>query len=105
MSPQPPACAWSMGEPCDYYVTQRNWYTYVTPRNGKLVDRWSGAELLNTTAQLEEVIKAASRVWIITDSERLGRRFEDDFLRVIVEQFTKVYTADGVAVLLSLIHI
>ena len=101
MSPQPPACAWSMGEPCDYYVTQRNWYTYVTPRNGKLVDRWSGAELLNTTAQLEEVIKAASRVWIITDSERLGRRFEDDFLRVIVEQFTKVYTADGVAVLVA----
>lgn len=101
MSPQPPACAWGMGEPCDYYLTQRNWYTYVTPRDGKLVDRWSGAELLNTTAHFVEIIKRAPRVWIITDSERLGRRFEDDFLRVIVEQFTKVYDAEGVAVLVT----
>ena len=101
MSPQPPACAWGMGEPCDYYLTQRNWYTYVTPRDGKLVDRWSGAELLNTTEHFAEVVKAAPRVWIITDSERLGRRFEDDFLRVIVEQFTKVYDAEGVAVLVT----
>jgi 4-amino-4-deoxy-L-arabinose transferase-like glycosyltransferase len=101
MSPQPPACAWGMGEPCDYYLTQRNWYTYVTPRDGVLVDRWSGAELLNTTAQFAAVVKDAPRVWIITDSERLGRRFEDDFLRVIVEQFRKVYDADGVAVLVA----
>jgi hypothetical protein len=48
-----------------------------------------------------EIVKAAPRVWIITDSERLGRRFEDDFLRVIVEQFTKVYDAEGVAVLVT----
>ena len=61
----------------------------------------SGAELLNTTDQLVGVLQQAPRVWLITDSERLGRRFEDDFLRVVVEQFDKVYDAQGVTVLLA----
>ena len=100
MSPQPPACAWGIGRPCDYYVTQRSWEAYVIPRGDKLIDRWSGAELLNTTAQLEHVLQTAPRVWLISDSERLGRRYNDDFLRVIVQQFRKVYDSQGVAVLL-----
>ena len=99
MSPQPPACAWGIGEPCDYYVLQRSWEAYVTPKGDKLVDRWSGAELLNTTDKLVDVIKTAPRVWFVADSERLGRRYEDDFMQVLVQQFRKVYESQGVVVL------
>ncbi|MFO7632687.1 MAG: hypothetical protein R6W76_09120, partial [Caldilinea sp.] len=100
MSPQPPACAWGIGRPCDYYVTQRSWEEYVIPSGDRLIDRWSGAELLNETARLESVLQAAPRAWLISDSERLGRRYNEDFLGVIVQQFRKVYESQGVVVLL-----
>jgi hypothetical protein len=87
MSPAPSACAVGMGRPCDYYVMQHSWEPYVIQRNGEWVDRWSGAKLLNTSEQLIAVLQSARRVWFVTDSRRLGRRHQEDFIYLVLQQF------------------
>ena len=98
MSPQPPACALVLG-PCDYYATQRSFEEYVIERDGVWVDRWSGAKLLNTVEQLETVIRESPRVWFVADVERLARRYDDDFARMLIEQFDIAYQQDEVLAL------
>jgi 4-amino-4-deoxy-L-arabinose transferase-like glycosyltransferase len=101
MSPQPPACAFVLGAPCDYYAVQRVYEEFVIPRNGVLVDRWSGATLLNDTAQLAQVIRTAPRVWFVTDALRLATRYDGDFQRTVVTQFDKAFEERGVTALLA----
>ncbi|MBW7881200.1 MAG: glycosyltransferase family 39 protein [Caldilineaceae bacterium] len=101
MSPQPPACALALGRPCDYYAVQRIYEEYVIPRDGVLVDRWSGAELLNDADRLGDVIRSASRVWFITDGFRLATRYEADFLSTVVDQFDVAFEERGVVALLA----
>ncbi|MEZ4731043.1 MAG: hypothetical protein R3E79_28315 [Caldilineaceae bacterium] len=80
MTPQPPACVVVLGEPCDYFARERGYEPYVIEQDGILVDRWSGAPLLESAEQLEAVIKSAPRVWLVTDRERLAKRYNGDFL-------------------------
>lgn len=98
LSPQPPACALVLG-PCDYYAVQRGYEEFVISRNGVLVDRWSGAKLLSTTAELTQVLQRAPRAWLVTDSFRLATRYEADFVRTVIEQFDVAYETQGVLVL------
>lgn len=101
MSPQPPACAFVLGEPCDYYAVQRVYEEFVIRKDGVLVDRWTGAALLNDTQHLIDVIRTAPRVWLVTDAFRLATRYEDDFLRTVIEQFDPAFAERGVTALLA----
>ena len=105
MSPQPPACAAILGEPCDFYARERGFEPYVTVQNGVIVDRWSGATLLNTEDQLRTVLEVASaqggRVWFVSDGYRLGKRYNEAFIRMTVEQFGLAFEERGVRVLQS----
>jgi 4-amino-4-deoxy-L-arabinose transferase-like glycosyltransferase len=101
MSPQPPACAFVLGEPCDYYAVQRVYEEFVIRKEGVLVDRWTGAALLNDAQQLADVIRSAPRVWLVTDAFRLATRYEDDFLRTVIEQFDLAFAERGVTALLA----
>jgi len=101
MAPQPPACAFVLGDPCDYYAVQRIYEEFVIPRNGVLVDRWSGAPLLNDTATLVQVLQNTPRVWLVTDAFRLATRYEGDFQHLVVTQFDPAFTARGVTALLA----
>ncbi len=101
MTPQPPACVFILGQPCDYYARERGYEPYTIERNGVLVDRWSGAELLETATQLETVVRQAPRVWFVTDRERLAKRYNAEFLRMIVEQFDVAYEEREVLALLA----
>lgn len=101
MTPQPPACVFILGQPCDYYARERGYEPYTIERNGVLVDRWSGAALLETAAQLEAVVRQAPRVWFVTDRERLAKRYNAQFLRMIVEQFDVAYEEREVLALLA----
>jgi len=101
MSPQPPACAFVLGAPCDYYAVQRVYEEFVIERDGVLVDRWSGATLLNDAAALAEVVRNAPRVWLVTDAFRLATRYDGDFQRTVVEQFDPAFTERGVTALLA----
>lgn len=98
LSPQPPACALVLG-PCDYYAVQRGYEEFVIQRDGVLVDRWSGAQLLSTTTALTNVLQTAPRAWFVTDSFRLATRYEADFVRTVIEQFDVAYETQGVLVL------
>lgn len=99
LSPQPPACALALGAPCDYYALQRGYAEYVIQRGETLVDRWTGAPLLNQTAQLQQVVQQAPRTWLVSDSLRLATRYEPDFTRMIIEQFDIALAERGVLVL------
>lgn len=101
MSPQPPACAFVLGAPCDYYAVQRVYEEFVIPQEGVLVDRWTGAALLNDTAQLAQIIRTAPRVWFVTDALRLATRYDGDFQRMVVTQFDKAFEERGVTALLA----
>lgn len=99
LTPQPPACALMLKGPCDYYTLQRGYEEYVIGRDGVLIDRWTGIPLLDTTAQFQEVIRAAPRTWLVIDGLRLATRYDADFLATLIEQFEVVYEARGVTVL------
>ncbi|MBX3013964.1 MAG: glycosyltransferase family 39 protein [Caldilineaceae bacterium] len=101
MTPQPPVCVFILRESCDYYARARDYEPYVIEQNGVLVDRWSGARLLDSAAQLETVIRQAPRVWLVTDRERLARRYDGDFLRMVVEQFDVAYVERDVLALVT----
>ncbi len=98
LTPQPPSCAIVLG-PCDYYAIQKHYEEYVIRRDGQLVDRWSGAPLLNSDQQLREVIASHPTTYFMVDGYRLATRYEPDFLRTIVEQMDKIYSKRGVSVL------
>jgi 4-amino-4-deoxy-L-arabinose transferase-like glycosyltransferase len=99
LTPQPPACALMLDAPCDYYTLQRGYEEYVIGRDGVLIDRWTGIPLLNSTAQFQEVIRAAPRTWLVIDGLRLATRYDTDFLATLIEQFEVVHDERGVAVL------
>jgi hypothetical protein len=101
MSPQPPACAYVLGEPCDYYARERGFEPYAIERDGVLIDRWSGAPVLSTAEELAQVVQRAPRVWFVVDKQRLGRRYLTDYLTVVAQQFRRVFEARGVLVLLA----
>jgi hypothetical protein len=100
MSPQPPACAFVLG-PCDYYAVQKVYEEFVIPKDGVLVDRWSGARLLDDAAQLEAAIRQAPQLWFVTDGFRLATRYDADFLRTVVEQFDIAFEERGVMALVA----
>lgn len=102
MTPQPPACAFVLGGTCDYYARQNGHESYVVPKDGVLVDRWSGSELLESTQELETLLRKGSTVWFVTDMDRLVRRYNSEFVRLVTEQFDEAFkAADDTKVLLA----
>lgn len=100
LSPQPPACAWVLGSPCDGYAIQRGYEEYVIPNAaGTLVDRWTGAPLIDTPEKLAEVIRAHPQTWLVSDAFRLATRYEGDYQRTILNQFARVAEEEGALVL------
>lgn len=100
ISPQPPACAYVLGEPCAGYAIQRGYEEYVIPNDaGALVDRWTGAPLVNTPEQLEEVLRAHPQTWLVSDGFRLATRYDADYLRLLLEQFTLAGESQGALIL------
>lgn len=101
MSPQPAACAFVMDASCDYYARELDLGTYVVERDGVMVDRWTGAPLVASAAKLEEVVRQPGRAWLVLDGDRLGRRYGDDYVRTIVQQFDSEFDSHDVRALLA----
>jgi len=89
---------------CDYYASGRAYEEYVFERDGVLVDRWVGAELLDSATQLDEVLRNSFRTWFVVDGWRLAARFDLDFIRTVAEQMEWVHEVQGVRVLLAERH-
>ena len=100
LSPQPPACAFVLGR-CDFYAIQRGYEEFVIsqPPGGALVDRWTGSLLLNDEAALRRLLQAETGLWFVTDSFRLATRYEADFLRTVIANFSPAVSEQGVLAL------
>ena len=96
----PPVSAVYLGK-CDYYAIQRDYEEYVIRKDGVLIDRWVGAPLLNSTQELEELLKRNRRVWFVIDIWRLATHYDMDFRRLIAEGMETVHQVQGVRVLLA----
>jgi hypothetical protein len=98
LTTNPPASALYLGQ-ADYYAMQSGYEEYVMPDpDGGLVDRWVGAPLLDEVGQLRSVLGAASRVWLVVDGWRFQSRFEDDFIRMVLDQMDPAFDEQGMAV-------
>jgi hypothetical protein len=100
LSPQPPACAFMLGR-CDYYAIQRGYEEFVIAPSpgGLLVDRWTGSLLLNDEAMLRRLLEVETGLWFVTDSFRLATRYEADFLRTVIANFSPAVSEQGVLAL------
>jgi len=86
---------------CDYYASGRAYEEYVFERDGRLVDRWVGAPLLDSASQLDSVLRDSSRTWFVVDGWRLAARYDLDFIRTVAEQMDAVHEVQGVRVLVA----
>lgn len=100
-TPQPPACAWTMGEPCAYYARGLDFEPYVLPKEGHLVDRWTGAQLLDSAEDLKAAIGEGHRIWLVVDRDRLANRYDVGSLETILEQFDVVYEVGSTLVFVA----
>ncbi len=98
-TPQPPACAWVMGAPCEYYARGLDYEPYVVRQNGQLVDRWTGALLLSSAAELKGALSEGHKIWLVVDRDRLANRYDRASLQVILEQFDVVQEVGDTLVL------
>lgn len=104
ISPQAAGCALFLGRPCDYYAQGKDYEPFVIKQNGELIDRWSGATLVNDRDRLAAVLSSAPRVWFVIDGDRLLHRFEPDFVQLVMNRFSTVLDDRKARVLFAADH-
>ena len=100
-TPQPTACAWSLGAPCDYYARALDYAPYAVITDQGMVDRWTGAKVLRTAADLRLALARGERLWLVTDRDRLASRYDSAYMQLIIEQFSEVYSVADTMVLVA----
>jgi 4-amino-4-deoxy-L-arabinose transferase-like glycosyltransferase len=74
--PQPPASLLEVGR-SDYDLTVPLLHDFVYRKDGRLIDRNAGAEVIATLEQLESAIAAHDRLWIIVNRTKMRSRGQD----------------------------
>jgi hypothetical protein len=101
LTTNPPASALYLGR-CDYYVVQFGWgEDLMEGPDGSPIDRWTGAPLLNTVGQLQELLATTPRVWLVVDGWRFQSWFESEFIRTVLDQMRLTFEERGMAVFLG----
>ena len=101
LTTNPSASVLYLGQ-CDYYVMQFGWgEDLMEGPNGSQVDRWTGAPLLNTVDQLQELLATTPRVWLVVDGWRFQSWFDNEFIRAVLDQMTPTFDQRGMAVFLG----
>jgi len=84
---------------CDYYAMQFGYEEYTMPGpDGKPIDRYVGAPVLDSVAQLRRVLATAPRVWLLVDGWRFQSRFSNEFIRTVLDQMEPIFDRQGMAV-------
>lgn len=86
---------------CDGYVLQQGYREYVVERDGALVDRWTAAPLLASVRQLQDVLAAKERVWLVVDDVRLDQGYNPDFKEYVRRNMEPAYRQQGITVFLA----
>ncbi len=98
MSVQPAAVALYLGR-CDYYASQRT--LFLLDRDGVLVDRWTGAPLLDSVEEFNRVLASGRRMWLVVDRWRLRSRYEPFYAQQIFAQMEFTAELDEALVFVS----
>jgi hypothetical protein len=85
-----PAIAVELGQ-IDYFAIQIRHEEFIMEKDGFWVDRWMGAPLLNSVAQLEEALDEPGRLWFLTDEFRFRARYTTEFSQAIWDRMEPVY--------------
>jgi hypothetical protein len=98
LSPLPAATYLYFGQP-GYFIAQDATYSFVhiNPQ-GILGDRWTGAPWLRTGDQLKDILRHATRVWLIIDTLSFESQFHSDWKQVMRANTPLVWAEDGVMV-------
>jgi hypothetical protein len=72
-------------------------FLYITERNGRLTDTVFGSPLILSAADLEAVMAAHRRVWLVTDPGT-ATAAAPTRMRPLLSQFTEVDEGYGVSV-------
>jgi hypothetical protein len=88
-----PTAAMLYLEQCDYFAAQRGYEEYIVdrPGDGRPVDLWTATPLLDTTAELVELLASTSRVWFVVDEWRFQTRYEPGFVLTVLEGMDLAY--------------
>ncbi len=86
---------------CDGYALQQGYQEYIVEKDGFLVDRWTAAPLLNSVRQLQDVLAARERVWLVVDDVRLEQGYRPDFQAYVRRHMEPVYHRQGVTAFLA----
>ncbi|MEZ4555853.1 MAG: glycosyltransferase family 39 protein, partial [Caldilineaceae bacterium] len=73
------ACAWTLEAPCDYYARALDYAPYAVITGAGMVDRWTGAKVLRTAADLRLALARGERVWLVTDRDRLASHYDSAY--------------------------
>jgi hypothetical protein len=83
---------------CDYYPTQIGAWLLDTPAGP--VERFSGAQWIESVAQLDAALARAPRTWYVIDDRRFIERVAPEFQEAILARFQPVFRKRGIQVFL-----
>ena len=88
---------------CDYFTLGLDYEEFVyRADDGKWHDRWLGAPLIRSAAELAAVLDGGGRLWFVTDESRLRQRFDPAFAQLVWQRMELAIKTDQVLVFLSL---
>lgn len=82
----------------DGYALQNGYEEYLVEKDGRAVDRWMGAPLIDSVAALERQAESAPRTWLVVDDVRWQERYDDDFRDYVMRRMPVAFQAPGVTV-------
>ncbi|MEH1935254.1 MAG: glycosyltransferase family 39 protein [Nostoc sp.] len=72
ISPLPSLAVIQLGK-LDYFLMGNHYFDAIYWHEGKLIDRWAGATVVNSLDKLNSVLQKSQRVWIHLEDSRQGR--------------------------------
>jgi hypothetical protein len=83
---------------CDYYPTQISAWLLDTPIGQ--VERFSGAQWIESVAQLDAALARSPRTWYVIDNRRFTERVYPELQETILARFQSMFRVRGVQVFL-----
>jgi hypothetical protein len=72
VSPLPSLAVTSLGK-LDYFLMGKGYFDATYWREGRLIDRWAGGQVISNLDQLNHVLENSKRVWLHLEDSREGR--------------------------------
>lgn len=83
---------------CDGYALQNGYEEYLVQRNGRPVDRWTGAPLIDSVAAFAQHFNDNRRVWFVIDDIRWQQRYTPEFRDYVTKNMLIVHQSPRVTV-------